>query len=371
MTDQPQSPPTGEGDGRARLLGLGRVAGELLHDLALEVSALDTRARLVAGEARMGRFPVSDLERVVETTAELSEMLRDVLETLRGATVSPEVSTDVREAAERTIRRLLPGFGPVEVRLASSLPDGTAVRGRPSFLTRALANLLQNASRHAVEQVNVSLALENVEDGGDGAPRVVLAVEDDGPGLSPDLEDDPFPPGVDGGSALGMGAVAWAAEQLGGSVEYRRGAELGGARFEVRLPALLPGEYGDPAALRGRRVALLEPEGADDHFLRRYLLARGAEVVVVAPEEGEPLVEALARSFADVLLLDPEAAPDQALEAWDELRHADSMLAERTLFVSALSDAHPLLQEARETGRPVLARPVDPAELTRALDLLF
>ena len=371
MTDQPQPPHAGEGDGRERLLGLGRVAGELLHDLSHEVSALDTRARLVASEARMGRFPLSDMERVVETTAEISEMLRDVLETLRGATVSPEVATDVRDAAERTIRRLLPGFGPVEVRMSSSVPDGTAVRGRPSFLTRAVANLLQNASRHAVEQVNVSLALENPEAGSDGAPQVVLAVEDDGPGLSPDLDDDPFPPGVDGGSALGMGAVAWAAGQLGGSVGYRRGSELGGARFEIRLPALLPGEYGAPGALRGRRVALLEPEGADDHFLRRYLLARGAEVIPVAPEEGEPLVEALARSFADVLLLDPDTDPDEALAAWDELRHADSALAERTLFVSALSDAHPLLQEARQTGRPVLSRPVDAAELTRALDSLF
>lgn len=369
MTDHRQPPPPpGEGDGRTRLLGLGRVAGELIHDLAHEVSALDTRARLVAGEARMGRLPISDLDRVVETTADLSEMLRDVLDTLRGASVSPEVTTDVQAAAERAIRRLLSGAGPVEVRMASTLPPGTAVRGRPSFLVRALANLLANATRHAVEQVSVTLALEPSPKDGAGS-LVVLAVEDDGPGLSPDLEDDPFPPGVEGGSALGLGSVSWAAAQLGGTVAYRRGPELGGARFELRLPALLPGGYGVPGALAGRRVAVAEPAGSDA-TLRNYLLARGAEVVPVAPAPGEALAEAVLRLVPDALLLDPESE-GAAAGTWEAIHRADPALAARTVFVSALPDGDPLLQEARQTGRPVLARPLDPAELTQAMDTLF
>lgn len=370
MSDAPHPAGPGDDAGRARLQRLGRVAGELLHDLAGEMAALDTRARLVASEARLGRFPLSDMERVLESTAALSAMLHDVLETLRGATVSPELETPVEEAAERAIRQLLPGAGPVEVRLDSTLPPGTTVHGRPSFLARALGNLLEGAARHAAAEVRVTLELEPAAAPG-RLPRALLAVEDDGPGLSPDLEEAPGPAAAGGSAALGLGAAAWAAEQLGGTLDYRRGTTLGGARFELRIPARLPRSYGDPGALAGKRVALVEPASPADPFLRRYLAARGI-TVAEPPAAGSGLAAALLRLRPDALVLDPQAERAGSVAVlWDAIRRSAPELAGRTLFVSALPDGDPRLQEARQTGRPVLARPVDPAELTQALDALF
>jgi signal transduction histidine kinase len=219
---------------RARCEELGRVAAELIHDLASTVEALQTRIRLAAGEARMGRLPLVEMDRVGETAAELGTMLRDVLEVARGAAISPEVAFDPGAVVERAIRRILPDTRPLELRLDSTLPDGARVPGRESFLARAVANLLQNAVRHAQSQVLVALSLDV---GDDRRPRLLAAVEDDGPGLR--RAAGPY---GDAPQAVGLGlrSAAWAVQQLGGSISYARGRVLGGARFELLLPCRVP-----------------------------------------------------------------------------------------------------------------------------------
>jgi two-component system sensor histidine kinase RstB len=219
---------------RERFEALGRVAAELIHDLANTVDALRTRIRLAAGEARMGRLPLVEMDRVGETASELGTMLHDVLDVARGATLSPEVTFDPRTVAERAIRRVLPDTRPLELRLECTLPEGVRVGGRESFLGRALANLLRNAVRHAQSQVLTELALEPNDD---GRPRLLVAVEDDGPGMGRRSAARRGSPAVPG---LGLRSVDWAAHQLGGSVSYSRGQTLGGARFELLLPCRLP-----------------------------------------------------------------------------------------------------------------------------------
>lgn len=232
--EEPQGEPAAADAERARMEQLGRVAAELIYDLANAVDALQTRIRLAAGEARMGRLPLVEMDRVGETAGELGAMLNDVLDVARGAMLSPEVAFDPRAVAERAIRRVLPDTRPMDLRLECTLPAGVRVGGRESFLARALTNLLRNAVRHAQSQVLVELSLEHAED---ERPRLLIAVEDNGPGMgrkSAAGGDATAAPG------LGLRSVDWAARQLGGTVTYSRGATLGGARFDLLLPCRLP-----------------------------------------------------------------------------------------------------------------------------------
>ena len=107
------------------------------------------------------------------------------------------------------------------------------VRGDQVLLHHILANLLDNAARHARTQVTVSAAVE--------ADRLVLRVEDDGPGV-PAAERtrifDRFSriEGTDrsGGSGLGLAIVKGFADAMGVpvTVDERPG---GGARFSLSL----------------------------------------------------------------------------------------------------------------------------------------
>jgi signal transduction histidine kinase len=112
------------------------------------------------------------------------------------------------------------------------------VTGDRAALWRVLRNLGDNAVRHAKSQVAFTLAEQN------GA--VVLDVDDDGPGIPPPDRQRVFERFVRlddartrdaGGSGLGL---AIAAEVIGahrGTISIGD-SRLGGARFEVRLPAV-------------------------------------------------------------------------------------------------------------------------------------
>src|SRR5207302_2715272 len=107
-------------------------------------------------------------------------------------------------------------------------------------------NLSENALRHTPPgtHVNASVGAEN--------GTVVLAVEDDGPGIPDALAARIFERFVRGGgehagsSGLGLAIVRAVAESHGGSVELQTPADGRGARFVVRLPAA-PASEREPA----------------------------------------------------------------------------------------------------------------------------
>jgi signal transduction histidine kinase len=110
------------------------------------------------------------------------------------------------------------------------------VCGAKSQLTRLVRNLVDNATRHAMDRVVLSLAKDGNE--------AVLAVKDDGPGVPEEHRNRIFERFVrledsrsrdEGGAGLGLALVRAVAESHGGSVAAG-GAPGGGARFEVRLP---------------------------------------------------------------------------------------------------------------------------------------
>lgn len=111
------------------------------------------------------------------------------------------------------------------------------VSGDAAALRRVLRNLGDNAARHTSGVVALSVAAR------DGA--VVLAVEDDGPGIAAGDRErvlrrfvrlDEARDRDAGGAGLGLAIVDELVRAHGGSVEVTSGA-TGGARVVVRLPA--------------------------------------------------------------------------------------------------------------------------------------
>jgi signal transduction histidine kinase len=116
--------------------------------------------------------------------------------------------------------------------------------GSRDDLHRMALNLLENAVRHTPPGTRISAATRRV----DGA--VLLRVEDDGPGIPPEIERRAFDRFVRGGrdggrgSGLGLAIVRAVAESHQGSVSYERPSAGSGSRFVVRLPAEAPAEPG-------------------------------------------------------------------------------------------------------------------------------
>ena len=114
----------------------------------------------------------------------------------------------------------------------------TIVEGSRDELHRLVLNLMENAIKHTPRGTSVHATVQT-RDG-----RVVLTVEDDGPGIAPDLRDRVFErfvrgSGDRGGSfGLGLSIVRAVAESHSGTVELGDANGRPGTRFVVSLPAV-------------------------------------------------------------------------------------------------------------------------------------
>ncbi|MBP2401804.1 sensor histidine kinase [Streptomyces syringium] len=145
------------------------------------------------------------------------------------------------EAARRAATR-------VPLTVTADLP--APMRGRTGQLERLLANLVDNALRHAASQVEVRAFLDGT------AGQAVLEVTDDGPGIAADQRERVFQRFVrldaardreSGGSGLGLAIAREIAHAHGGSLVVAAGG--GGARLVARFP-LPDGHPGKPATAR-------------------------------------------------------------------------------------------------------------------------
>src|SRR5690606_24819410 len=141
---------------RDSLTALGRVAGELVHDLANEVQVRQGWAVIARGEAAAGRPPWNEIQRVVGISARLGRMVRDVLETVSGESLTPELDFAPHPLTEATLNERVREVGSREILFRSSLPEGTRLTGRASFWSRIVTNLVSNAARFAEQTVIVA-----------------------------------------------------------------------------------------------------------------------------------------------------------------------------------------------------------------------
>lgn len=362
------------------LSDLGPVLGELVHDLANEIQVLHGWALLARGEATAGRVPTSELDHVVSLSADLGKMLRDVMETVAGQAISPEVTFDPRELTESLLNDRAREMAGLELRMASRLPPEVRVRGRATFWTRALSNLLGNAARHARRVVAVQLWWEEDQEGGSW---VVARVEDDGPGIPAQERPHIFRPlwrGAEGQTGLGLSATLWLSGQLGGSLRYADGSALGGAAFELRVPisarlvALnrLAPVHVTSDALAGVRLLLVDDDPGVRTALARLLRRVGADVRDMDPR-GEPLdwiMDGVLRARPDYLIVDLHLGERGGVELWRELAAKVPDLADRVIFVSGAVPGDPQWEAAIRTGKPVLSKPFDLDQLVALVNRL-
>jgi two-component system sensor histidine kinase PhoQ len=146
---------------------------------------------------------------------------------------------EVEPVAEQIVRGLEKVYLQRKVLCEFDFDPNARFHGELGDLQELLGNLLENAFKWARSRVLLTVRV------GDTAPGrrdgLLLAVDDDGPGISPDRVAPLLQRGVRGdervqGHGIGLAIVQDIVRGYRGELEVRRSEELGGARFEVKLP---------------------------------------------------------------------------------------------------------------------------------------
>lgn len=180
-----------------------------------------------------------DLTDLEDVLASMLLLIRDSKE----ASVKPapvDLGEVIQTALDKLERRVHGREPPLRIHrdgLTPGLPKALVDR---VAIDRVFDNLLANAAAHANHEVRVVVDVQQ--------DAVMIAVEDDGEGVSEELRDRIFEPFVrldDGGTrhgaGLGLVIVKRITEAHGYSVAVA-GSELGGLRLETRWPLATPGE---------------------------------------------------------------------------------------------------------------------------------
>src|SRR5690606_26151680 len=370
-----------------RLSAMGRVVGRIAHQLNNPL----TTARLIAEGLELEALPESAMEQVRALCREIERAASVVNDVLVFARKGRRQFTPVRvadvvgAAAAASSRRMTAAGVAVDVAVEKDLP---LVHGDPRALQQALTNLLHNAQHVLADWPGERRArIRAAREEGDSGPRVVIDVEDSGPGLAPDLRErvfEPFfttkPPGE--GTGLGLSIAQEIVEVHGGSLEVGD-SPLGGALFRIRLPAVAGADAGEgagpetvdsaimshpparAAAERTLRGLVIDDEAPLQQALKRVLEYLGCEVVIALEgEEGYALARA---GGFDLILADLGVPGLGGREMFERLRVEAPEQARRVVFMTGDSVSEEVREFLAASGQPVLMKPFGRVQLQALL----
>ncbi len=218
------------------------------HELRTPLTSVLANLELLAEELEGEQADTA--QAALRSTRRMRRLVGDLLLLARADAKrdQPHRSTDLGDVLVEAAGELGPVADDHDLTIEA---DSAVVSGVRDDLHRMTLNLLENALRHTPPGTHVS-ARTSVDDG-----RATMIVEDDGPGIPPELRQRIFERFVRGGgdggrgSGLGLAIVRAVAASHGGTVTLEEPHTATGTRFVIELPVEAP---------RAAPVSALEPQ---------------------------------------------------------------------------------------------------------------
>ncbi|MBW8905187.1 MAG: response regulator, partial [Betaproteobacteria bacterium] len=356
-----------------------RAIAVLSHELRNPLAPIRSGIELLRLMRRRGdtSMPEQVLDMLDRQSAQLTRLVNDLLDVSRissGRVSLQRSRIDLRAVAEHALESALPGAQARRQLLVRRLPAAPViVDGDFARLSQATSNLLDNAVKFTPEEGTITLVVRVA------AGMARLAVRDTGRGI--DVAQRPAlfnalvrleePHRSTGGLGLGLSIAKALVDLHGGTIEMRDNPEGRGSEFELSLPLAGADEStaaaGDAASRPARplRVLLVDDNADAARTLADVLRSDGHETRYAM--SGASALELAAELKPDVVLLDIGMPGMDGYELARRLRAMANGAAIRLVAVTGWGrDAD--RERSREAGFDLhLVKPVDPAELARAL----
>ena len=224
------------GETEATLARQRQFVADASHELRTPLTSVLANLELL--EMELEGEPREAAASALRSSRRMRRLVADLLLLARAdaGRAAPHTPVDLAEVVAEAAGELEPVAG--DHQISVSAVAGAELDGARDELHRLTLNLLENALRHTDPGTAVEASVERI----DG--EIVLSVEDDGPGIPPELHDKVFERFFrgagdrSGSSGLGLAIVRAVATSHDGSVSLEDPLDGRGARFVVRFPAL-------------------------------------------------------------------------------------------------------------------------------------
>ncbi len=242
-----------EASRRRRLSSMGEMTARLAHQVRTPLST----ALLYASQLKQSELPAQQracfVDRLLVGLRHLDHMVNDMLVFARGGQGGEE-QIELKGLLDQVRQTLLP-------RLESARADWRVIGGEPAALLQAepqmLASVLGNLVSNALDACGPGAQLTWTID--QQADVWVLTLQDNGPGIPPELQDrifEPFFTTRSNGTGLGLAVVRAVIDAHQGDIELDADCQ-GGARFVIRLPRLQASQQLPSERLKNQQKAAI------------------------------------------------------------------------------------------------------------------
>jgi len=223
---------------RDKLATLGQMAATVAHNIKNPLSSIKTIVQLIQEDDEVAVKYARDLSLI---NSEIDRLSNSVGRLLKFA--KPTAPTAAEIDLTEVLRKILSIFRAETERRGIQLQFEPAslpltLRGSEEVLCEVFQNLIVNAVEVSPEQSRIVIGTR-VLDGNQGK-RVVFHIEDQGPGISPEVRQHIFKPFFttkQKGTGLGLAVVHRRVLDLGGEIDCISPlSPNGGTRFEVTFP---------------------------------------------------------------------------------------------------------------------------------------
>jgi two-component system OmpR family sensor kinase len=219
------------------------------HELRSPLTALKLQAQALRASGRTDEATPAEreagiqrLNQGIDRAIRLVEQLLALAREEAGSGPARE-AVDLRDVIRLAVADVMPQarLKQIDLGLTEDQAAPAQVRGEPEALRVLLRNLLDNAVKYTPAAGRIDVSLEPAQG------RLVLTLEDSGPGIAPEERERVFDrfyrasnSASETGSGLGLAIVQAIAARHGARLELAHSQRLGGLRVSVSFPSIPP-----------------------------------------------------------------------------------------------------------------------------------
>jgi signal transduction histidine kinase len=357
-----------------RLAAVGAVAAGVAHEVNNPLASIKSFAQLLARDATRPEQREA-LELIITESTRVAGIVENLLSYSRQQGAAGVEPVNLSAIAERVLHTQQYALATAGISVRRDFDRSVSpVMGEAGALQQVVLNLVVNAEEALAGKDGDRKLIIRTRESTEG---VILAVVDNGPGISRELLPvifERFRTTKPGGTGLGLAISAsiirdhsgqiWAESDEGkGAAFLMRLPRATDSLLQTRTPASAPSET--IAATRRLRILVADDEAALRRALSMFLERRGHHVLQAGDaHEAFKLAES---QPVDVALVDARM-PGDGLALLERLEALPGLRGRTALMTGDIGRAR--TRQGIATGRPYLSKPFDMDDMVKLLETL-